>query len=71
MDQDGSDRVDLLVRLEVQEVVGDRSPHAGSLVGLADVGGDKVMEERVARLRNLLVRDGDVLIVVRHYWVAG
>jgi len=35
VDQNGSDRIDLLVRLEVEIIVGDRSLHAGGLVGLA------------------------------------
>ena len=59
VDQDGSNRVDLLMRLEVQEFVWDRPPHAGGLVGLAGIGGDEVLEQRVSRLRDILVRDGD------------
>ena len=50
VDQDGSDRVDLLVRLEVEEIVGDRPPHAGGLVRLAGVGGNEVLEQRVSSL---------------------
>ncbi len=62
MEQDGPNGVDLLVRLEVQEIVGDRPLHAVGLVGLADVGDDEVLEERVCRLRNILVRDGDEVL---------
>ena len=47
VDQDGPDRVRLLVRLVVEQVVGDRPPHAGRLVRLAGVGRDDVLEERV------------------------
>ncbi len=59
VDQDGPDRVDPLVRLEVQEIIWDRPPDAGGLVGLADISCDEVLEQRIVCLRNLLVGYGD------------
>src|SRR4051794_22165731 len=63
VDEDGTDRVDLLVELEVQQIVRDRPRHAGGLVGLGGVGDDEVLEQRVSCLRNVVVRDGDEVVV--------
>src|SRR4051794_36796411 len=63
VDQDGADRVDLLMRLEFQQVVGDHPPYAGGLIGLAGIGGDEMLEQWVSCLRHFLVRDGDEVVV--------
>src|SRR5271157_781004 len=63
VDQDGTDCVELRVRLELQQIVGDHPPHAGGLVGLAGIGGNKVLEQRILRWRNVLVRDADEVVV--------
>jgi hypothetical protein len=64
---DRADRVQLLVRLEVEQAVGDRPPHAGHLVGLAGVGEDGVLEGRLDGLRHLGVGDGDEVVVQREW----
>src|SRR6185437_4915808 len=63
VDQDGADRIDLLVRLEVKQDVGDGPPHAHRLVGLAGVGGDDVLEDRLVGLGHVGVGDGDEIVV--------
>ena len=63
VDQDGADRVRLLVRLEVEQVVRHGPPHAHRLVRLAGVGGDDVLEDRLDGLRHVGVGDGDEVVV--------
>src|SRR5262249_8782016 len=62
VDEDGPNRVRLLMRSEVEEVVRGRPPNARGLVGLAGVGRDDVLEERVWCERNDLVGNGDGLV---------
>ena len=63
VDQDGTDRVDLFVRLVVEQVIGDRLPHAGGLIGFRGIGDGEVLEQRIGRLRNVLVGDGDKVVI--------
>ena len=63
VDQDGADRVRLLVRLEVEQVVRHGPPHADRLVRLAGVGGDDVLEDRLDGLGHVGVGDGDEVVV--------
>src|ERR1051326_7839580 len=63
MHEDGSDRVRLLVRLEVEQVIRHGPPHARSLVRFAGVGGDDVLEDRLDGLRNLGFGDGDEVVI--------
>jgi len=66
VDQDGADRVRLLVRLEVEQVVCDGAPHADRLVRLAGVGDDDVPEDRLGRLWNFGIGDGDEVVMHGH-----
>ena len=61
VDHDRTDCVHLLVRLEVQQIVGDRAPHAGCLVGFTGVGGDEVLE-----LFRRLHQGGQTIVLVTH-----
>ncbi len=63
MVEDRTDRVHPFMRLEVQQIVGDRPPHAGGLVRLRGIGDNHVLEQRIGCLRNVLVRDGDEVLV--------
>jgi hypothetical protein len=63
VNEDGADRVRLLVRLEVEQGVRHRPPHARRLVRLAGVGGDDVLEDRLDRLWHVGVGDGDEVVV--------
>jgi hypothetical protein len=58
VDQDRADRVGLLVRLEVEQVVRHRPPHARRLVRFAGVGGQDMLENRLNGLRHVGVGDG-------------
>jgi len=63
MHENGSDRIRLLVRFEVEQVIRDGPPHAHCLVRFAGVGGDDVLEDMLDGLRNLSVGDGDEVVV--------
>ncbi len=63
VDQDGADRVGLLVRLEVQQGVRHRPPHAHRLVRFAGVGGQDVLEDRFDGRGYVGVGDGGEVIV--------
>ena len=45
MHENGSDRIRLFVRLEVEQVIRDGLPHAHRLVRFAGVGSDNVLED--------------------------
>ncbi len=63
VDQDGADRVGLLVGLEVQEVLRYGPPHADRLVRLAGVGGDGVLKDRLDGLGHVGFGDGNEVVV--------
>jgi len=58
MHQDRSDRIRLLVGLEVEQIVRDDPPHAHGLVGFAGVSCDNVLEDRLDGLVNLVFTPG-------------
>jgi hypothetical protein len=62
-DHDRADRVGLLVRLEVEQGVGHRSPHAHGLVRFAGIGGKDVLKDRLGGLRHVGVEDGSEVVV--------
>jgi hypothetical protein len=63
VNQDGSDRIRLLVRLEVEQVIRHGPPHAHRLVRFAGVGDDEVLENRLDRSRHFGVGDSGEFLV--------
>ncbi|HZZ79239.1 MAG TPA: hypothetical protein VFE62_12020 [Gemmataceae bacterium] len=63
MHEDGSDRIRLFVRLEVQQVIRDSPPNAHRLIRFTDVGGDYMLEDWLDRLRNFGVGNCDEVVL--------
>jgi len=63
MHQDRSDRICLHMRLEIEQVIRDSPLNAHLLVRFTDVDNDEVLEDRLDRLRNLVVGDSDEVVL--------
>ena len=63
--EDRADRVDFLLRTEVEAVVGDGAPHTGGLVALADVGVDDMLPLRLDGAWGFSFGDGGEVVVHR------